>query len=102
MKIPAAIPTTAPLSRLVTFSEISVLASSISSRMIRVARSETSETAWPKPLLSGSGGKALQQLGEDEAAEERAPDQGLRMLFRKGAGCDLRRRLLLDLLDGGE
>src|SRR4029453_13156494 len=78
---PAAVPTTAPRTSLVTFSVISALASSISSRTSRLARSGISLTAvaiWgPASGFPGSGAKALDQEGEGDAAQERGADEDL-------------------------
>src|SRR6478672_10790118 len=71
---PAAAPIAAPLAILVTFSVISVLASSISSRTSSCARSATSCTAAEiscgVPVGVGSAAKAFQDHGGHEAAGE--------------------------------
>src|SRR4051794_22219686 len=80
-KMPAAVPTTAPRTSLLTFSATSALASSISSRTSRLARSEISWTAaaiWgPSSGCPGSGAKALDQEGEGDAAQEGGADEDL-------------------------
>src|SRR3954447_7989235 len=65
-KTPAALPTTAPRTSLFTFSEISALASSISSRTSRLARSEISWTAVAIcGLSSGFPGSVAMGLSRD-------------------------------------
>src|SRR5918998_2068207 len=80
-KMPAATPTPAPLPSLLAFSVISVLASSISSRIRSEAFSVTSWIAWPRSevsvLLAMSVEDALEDLGDDERAPERRADQHL-------------------------
>src|SRR5436309_15836039 len=75
----AAAMTTARMSLLI-FSETSALASSISSRISRDARSEMS---WTAAAICGeeslrSGAKALEQEGEGDSTQERRPDEDLR------------------------
>src|SRR5213079_638193 len=78
MKMPAAVPMTTPLIRRFIFCWTSALASSISSRMIVVARSEISCTAaamvgpWGCPL---SAAKASQDSGDGHAAHEGGADE---------------------------
>src|SRR5688500_1980910 len=82
---PAAVPTTAPRTSLLTFSETSALASSISSRTSSVARSEiswTAEAIWGELSCEPFGGgrsaaKALDEKGEGDAAHEGGADQDL-------------------------
>ena len=79
--MPATIPTTAPLMSLVTFSVISALASSISSRTSSDARSETSWIARPSSEVDGLVGhsvhQSLEDAGEHEGAGEGGADQDL-------------------------
>src|SRR5918997_2494143 len=80
-KMPAATPTPAPLPSLLAFSVISVLASSISSRISSEAFSVTSWIAWPSSevsvLFAMSVEDALEDLGDDERACEGGADQHL-------------------------
>src|SRR5436190_9567217 len=80
MKIPAAAPMITPLTRRLIFCWTSAFASSISSRMSVVARSEISWTAagmlcaWGCPLSSA---KAPQDDGQGDAAHEGGADEQL-------------------------
>ena len=78
-----------------TFSVISALASSISSRTSSEARSETSWIAWPSSDVECSSGMSvhqpLQDAGEDEGAGEGGADQDLGTV---GAGRRRRGRAL--------
>jgi hypothetical protein len=70
---------------LVAFVDISILASSISSRTRRLSLSETSVTAAARlsVLSPGSAGKALEDQGEDETARERSADGPLGAVGRE-------------------
>ena len=86
-KMPAMIPTTAPVISLVTFAMTSVLASSISSRMRSVAVSVISWIAWPSSEVSvfvchGSVEDPLEDARRDERAGEGGADQHLGALSR--------------------
>src|SRR4051812_14921186 len=87
---PAAIATPMPLPSDFAFSAISVFASSISSRTSSDAFVETSLTTSPSdfsavfPFSVIVASELLQQLGEDEAADERPDDRDLRA---SGVGC---------------
>src|SRR3954453_7765989 len=83
--MPAAMATPAPLPSDFAFSAISVFASSISSRTSSDAFVETSLTTSPSDLSAELpfsiivvASQHLQDLGEDEAADERADDRDLR------------------------
>src|SRR3954451_23859530 len=86
--MPAAIATPLPLASVLTFSPISALASSISSRTRSEAFVETSPTTSPSdfsavPFSVIAASDRLQQLREDEAAYECADDRDLRMDARR-------------------
>jgi hypothetical protein len=105
MKMPAAMPMTVPRSSLPNFALISALASSISSRISSVARSEISviAAAMFSGISSCSVAKAPQQEGCDHAARERSPDEHLRSAahqIQAGRRPDGRRRPGV-LLGGG-
>src|SRR3954453_20169502 len=81
---PATIATATPLPSDLAFSAISALASSISSRTSSEAFVETSPTTSPSvfsavPFSVLAAPDRLQQLREDEAADERADDRDLRV-----------------------
>src|SRR3954447_26561083 len=88
---PAAMATPLPFASDLAFSAISVFASSISSRTRSDAFVETSLTTSPRdfsavlPLSVIVASQHLQQLREDEAADERADDGNLRP-GRRGRG----------------
>src|ERR687897_642413 len=82
-------PTTAPFASFVTFSVISVLASSISSRISSEAFSEISWTAWPRSEVGGwlsamSVEDPLEDARDEERADERGADHHLGALRRLG------------------
>src|SRR3982750_2269513 len=90
---------------LLIFSEISALASSISSRMSRDARSEMS---WTAAAICGeessrSGAKALDQEGEGDSTQDRRPDEALggRTALRRLAAEVLGRRRREDRVEVG-
>src|SRR3954451_15084868 len=97
-KTPAAAPIAAPLAILETFSVISVLASSISSRTRTWARSATSCTAseisFGVPVVVGSAAKASQDHGGQDAAGERDADLHLGALLHPDGARRGGRRLL--------
>src|SRR3954471_23953650 len=80
---PATTATTPALPSFVTLAVTSALASSISSRTMTVVRSATSPSV--VTMLSGVGSvaTAADEVGEDDAADERGADEDLGMAFDK-------------------